>query len=159
MNGEERQCIEFNTDQAEFITVKVNGITTGSTKFFVYIPTNQTEIDAGPPSELNIFQVQVLKSRNIYILDQAVGWTYIFFWTVSFYPQVIMNWRRKSVIGFNFDYLGYDLTGFIGFALYNCLLLWSPAVFDLYQEKHPGSPNPIRINDVVFCLHAIFIQV
>ena len=70
-----------------------------------------------------------------------------------------MNFRRKSVVGFNFDYLGYDLAGFISFTLYNCLLFWSPAVFALYQQKNPGSANPIQFNDVFFCLHAIFIQV
>ena len=73
--------------------------------------------------------------------------------------KVVMNFRRKSVVGFNFDYLGYDLAGFISFTLYNCLLFWSPAVFALYQQKNPGSANPIQFNDVFFCLHAIFIQV
>lgn len=102
--------------------------------------------------------IRVFKSRKIDILAQVVGWTYNFFWTVSFYPQVIMNFRRRSVIGFNFDYLGYDLTGFISFSLYNCLLFWSPAVFALYQQRYPGSPNPITINDIVFCIHAVFIQ-
>ena len=70
-----------------------------------------------------------------------------------------MNYRRQSVVGFNFDYLGYDLAGFVSFTLYNCLLFWSPAVFAMYQEKNPGSANPIQFNDVFFCLHAIFIQV
>ena len=70
-----------------------------------------------------------------------------------------MNFRRRSVVGFNFDYLGYDLTGFISFSLYNCLLFWSPAVFALYQQRYPGSPNPITVNDIVFCIHAVFIQV
>ena len=32
--------------------------------------------------------VRVFKSRKIDILAQVVGWTYNFFWTVSFYPQV-----------------------------------------------------------------------
>ena len=32
--------------------------------------------------------IRVLKSRKIDILAQIVGWTYNFFWTVSFYPQV-----------------------------------------------------------------------
>ena len=125
--------------------------------------------------------IRVFKSRKIDVLAQVVGWTYNFFWTVSFYPQVhinkliqfifkmvhlmeyyfqvIMNFRRRSVVGFNFDYLGYDLTGFISFSLYNCLLFWSPAVFALYQQRYPGSPNPITVNDIVFCIHAVFIQV
>ena len=70
-----------------------------------------------------------------------------------------MNYRRKSVVGFGFDYLGYDYVGFAAFSLYNCLLFWSPSVFSLYLENYPGASNPIQLNDVLFCLHAVFIQV
>ena len=35
--------------------------------------------------------VRVFKSRKIDILAQVVGWTYNFFWTVSFYPQVFVD--------------------------------------------------------------------
>jgi len=69
-----------------------------------------------------------------------------------------MNYRRKSVVGFGFDYLGYDYVGFAAFSLYNCLLFWSPSVFSLYLENYPGASNPIQLNDVLFCLHAVFIQ-
>ena len=70
-----------------------------------------------------------------------------------------MNYRRQSVVGFNMDFLGYDLAGFISFTMYNCLIFWSPAVFSLYLSVYPGASNPIQINDVFFCLHAVFIQV
>jgi cystinosin len=73
--------------------------------------------------------------------------------------QVVMNFRRKSVVGFNFDYLGYDYAGFISFTLYNCLIFFSPAVFGLYQTVYPGAANPIQSNDVLFCIHAMLIQV
>ena len=73
--------------------------------------------------------------------------------------KVIMNFRRKSVVGFNMDFLGYDLAGFLSFSAYNCLIFFSPAVFSLYQTQFPGASNPIQINDVFFCIHAVFIQV
>ena len=47
----------------------------------------------------------------------------------------------------------------LSFTLYNCLLFFSPYFIGLYQERSPGSPNPIQVNDVFFCLHAVFIQV
>ena len=32
--------------------------------------------------------IRILKSRNIYYLDQSIGWLYFVLWSVSFYPQV-----------------------------------------------------------------------
>ena len=32
----------------------------------------------------------------------------------SFYPQVWDNWKRKSVIGLNFDYQALNITGCVG---------------------------------------------
>ena len=105
------------------------------------------------------FILRLNRNYSLFIVDQSIGWLYFFLWSVSFYPQVIMNFRRKSVVGFGFDYLGYDYVGFTAFSLYNCLLFWSPAVFNLYLDNYPGASNPIQLNDVLFCLHAVLIQV
>jgi hypothetical protein len=32
-------------------------------------------------------------------LQSATGWTYATAWSLSFYPQVLLNYRRKSVEG------------------------------------------------------------
>ena len=32
--------------------------------------------------------IRILKSKNIYYLDQSIGWLYFVLWSVSFYPQV-----------------------------------------------------------------------
>lgn len=118
------------------------------------------EMLLSPKDASNSQQFNLRLNRNylLFILDQSIGWLYFFLWSVSFYPQVIMNYRRKSVVGFGFDYLGYDYVGFAAFSLYNCLLFWSPSVFSLYLENYPGASNPIQLNDVLFCLHAVFIQ-
>lgn len=39
-----------------------------------------------------------------FIISTSVGWTYFLAWSVSFYPQVWLNWKRKSVVGLSFDY-------------------------------------------------------
>lgn len=33
-----------------------------------------------------------------------IGWGYFVAWSISFYPQVFMNFKRKSVVGLSFDY-------------------------------------------------------
>ena len=42
-------------------------------------------------------------------ISGVVGWIYFAAWSVSFYPQTWMNFRRKSVIGLSFDYQLYNL--------------------------------------------------
>jgi cystinosin len=40
-----------------------------------------------------------------------VGWTYFLLWTISFYPQLISNFRRKSVEGLSLDFLAMNVAG------------------------------------------------
>lgn len=37
----------------------------------------------------------VIRSNIVSVINQVVGWIYFAAWSISFYPQVIMNWRRK----------------------------------------------------------------
>jgi len=62
-----------------------------------------------------------------------------------------------SVIGLNFDFLAYNLTGFIAYGLFNIGMFWIPSVKHEYFEKHPGGVNPVRANDVFFTVHAILL--
>jgi len=38
------------------------------------------------------------------VVSRVVGWTYFCAWSVSFYPQVFYNWRRKSVEGLSLEF-------------------------------------------------------
>jgi len=51
------------------------------------------------------------------IISAIIGWSYFAAWSVSFYPQIYLNWRRKSVVGLSFDYNLYNIIGF--FVLFN----------------------------------------
>ena len=44
-------------------------------------------------------------------------WLYFCLWSVSFYPQILLNQRRRSVRGLNLDFV---LLNVVGFALYSC---------------------------------------
>ncbi|XP_065834509.1 cystinosin-like [Oscarella lobularis] len=104
-------------------------------------------------------QVEVVVSRYkaLDVFGVVLGWIYFACWSISFYPQVILNFRRKSVVGLNFDYLAYNITGFLSYGLFNIGMFWIPVVKHEYKERHPAGVNPVQLNDVVFTLHAIFI--
>ncbi|CAI4221295.1 unnamed protein product [Auanema sp. JU1783] len=105
----------------------------------------------------NIYvQVAVYKSHVIDWLVHIVGWLYFFAWSISFYPQIFLNFKRKSVIGLNFDFLFLNLIGFIAYSCYNLLIYFDPVVQSEYEAAHPRSPIPVLLNDVVFAVHAAF---
>ncbi|CAG0890575.1 unnamed protein product [Darwinula stevensoni] len=102
------------------------------------------------------FHVNVFHSYTVDLIADLVGWIYFFAWSISFYPQIYSNWRRKSVEGLNFDFVILNITGFIAYGLFNVGLYWVPSVMAEYHRLHPKGVNPVQLNDVVFSLHATF---
>ncbi|EQC42242.1 hypothetical protein SDRG_01076 [Saprolegnia diclina VS20] len=88
-------------------------------------------------------------------LSSIVGWVYFACWSVSFWPQVFLNWRRQSVEGLSLDFLVYNILGFGCYAIFNAAFYWSEVVQDEYKRYHNGLPNAVQINDVFFALHAV----
>ncbi|CAI5441222.1 unnamed protein product [Caenorhabditis angaria] len=101
-------------------------------------------------------RVSVIRSNFMAILIQIVGWSYFFAWSISFYPQIWLNFKRKSVIGLNFDFLALNLLGFGAYAIYNLLMYFNEHVKQIYNIENPHSPPPVLSNDVVFAVHAFF---
>lgn len=80
-------------------------------------------------------------------LSDVFGWIYFTAWSVSFYGQVIENYRRKHVRGLAFDYQVYNVFGFIGYCIYT---IWG------YIEPGIGT-GKVRIQDIVFAIHAVIL--
>ncbi|VDO94835.1 unnamed protein product [Soboliphyme baturini] len=99
--------------------------------------------------------ITVVHSRSLEIVIQACGWIYFIAWSVSFYPQIFLNWYRRSVVGLNFDFLAFNFTGFLFYAIFNCAFYFIPTVQTQYFAALPHGVNPVQINDVVFALHAL----
>ncbi|XP_064424660.1 cystinosin isoform X1 [Latimeria chalumnae] len=97
----------------------------------------------------------VVHSNALYVINQVVGWVYFLAWSVSFYPQVLENWKRKSVIGLSFDFIALNLTGFIAYSVFNVGLFWIPYIKAQFLAVHPNGVNPVDANDVFFSLHAV----
>ncbi|ETV78321.1 hypothetical protein H257_07907 [Aphanomyces astaci] len=90
-------------------------------------------------------------------ISSVIGWVYFACWSVSFWPQVFLNWRRQSVVGLSLDFLVYNILGFVCYAVFNAAFFWSDAVQDEYKKHHDGNPNAVQVNDVFFALHAVFV--
>lgn len=92
------------------------------------------------------------------ITYQVLGWISFAAWSVSFYPQVILNFRRKSVVGLNFDFVLLNLTKHSSYMIYNVVLFFSSAVQQQYFRKYGRDQMiPVAANDVAFSVHAVLL--
>lgn len=100
-------------------------------------------------------RVTVANSMPLIYVSEVVGWIYFVAWSISFYPQIYINFKRKSVVGLNFDFLSLNIVGFALYGLFNMGLFWNEYIQIEYHERFPRGLNPVLINDVVFALHAM----
>lgn len=132
------------------ITISVVPRQAGHVDIVAVAPNNDT--DTG-----NAFvRVVVMKSHTVDLISTIIGWIYFAAWSVSFYPQIVDNFRRKSVIGLNFDFLALNIVGFSLYGCYNIALFWISSIQDDYLSRHPRGVIPVQTNDVFFPIHAVF---
>jgi cystinosin len=82
-------------------------------------------------------------------LSITLGWIYFFAWSLSFYGQIIENYKRQSVSGLSFDFEVYN---FLGFTAYSVYTIWG------YVDHNIGT-GEVSIQDVVFATHAWLLTV
>lgn len=79
-------------------------------------------------------------------------------WSASFYPQPIVNYRRKSTSGLSIDFPTINTLGFVCYAVYTSAFLYSPVIRAQYAARHPASEEPtVRFNDLAFAVHAVVL--
>lgn len=118
-----------------------------------HLQSNDTDFNS---SSIRI-RFMVVRSNILAGISQVIGWIYFIAWSVSFYPQAWENWRRKSVVGLNFDFLALNLTGFTAYSVFNIGLFWIPYTKEEFLEENPNGINPVDANDVFFSLHAVLL--
>ncbi|KAM8888187.1 cystinosin isoform 1-T1 [Synchiropus picturatus] len=133
------------------VTFNVSGSEVGQVT--TYLLSNNTDFNS-----LSIrIRFIVVHSNILSVIGNVIGWIYFLAWSVSFYPQALENWRRKSVVGLNFDFLALNLTGFIAYSVFNIGLFWVKFIQEEYLKKNPNGINPVSANDVFFSLHAVLL--
>merc|ERR1719436_728564 len=87
-------------------------------------------------------------------VSSIVGWTYFCMWSVSFYPQVVENFARRSVRGLSVEFQLLNFVGFLCYFVFNAALYWSPVVQQEYRDAHDGHSSAVQLNDLCFAGHA-----
>ncbi|GAA5849892.1 hypothetical protein JCM3766R1_001683 [Sporobolomyces carnicolor] len=90
-------------------------------------------------------------------VSRLLGWTYTVAWSLSFYPQLILNYQRKSSTGLSSDFVAINPTGHGALLIVNVALYSSAVVRGQYEARHGGHPPQVRLNDVWFSSHATLL--
>ncbi|KAF3444517.1 hypothetical protein FNV43_RR14209 [Rhamnella rubrinervis] len=97
-------------------------------------------------------------SNSLGFTYEVLGWIAFTCWAIGFYPQVILNFRRKSVVGLNFDFVVLNFTKHSSYLIYNVTLYFSSTVQKQYFDKYGFREMiPVAANDVAFSIHSVLL--
>jgi len=54
----------------------------------------------------------------------------------------------SSVVGFSFDYVLYNLLGYLCYSAYQCSIYFSTELQDEYKNEHDTNDTGVQLNDV-----------
>jgi len=87
-------------------------------------------------------------------ISRVLGWAYFLAWSLSFYPQPITNYFRKSTLGLAIDFPTLNVLGFTCYTISTACFLYSPTIRSQYAYRHRNAPEPtVRFNDFLFAAH------
>ena len=97
--------------------------------------------------------------RAYSFLSNIIGYTYFLAWSISFYPQVISNFKRQSTRGLSVDFCALNVLGFACYTAYNVCFFFSPEVERQYKARNGQDADiTVQTNDVAFCIHALVLS-
>lgn len=92
------------------------------------------------------------------IVSQVLGWTYTSLWSLSFYPQPILNYRRLSTVGTTIDFSLLNILGYLTYLIYNATFYFSSQVRSQYAMKNNGLMPTVQLNDIAYSIHALILS-
>ncbi|CAA0820144.1 Cystinosin homolog [Striga hermonthica] len=98
-------------------------------------------------------------SVELKVLYNVFGWVAFVSWSICFYPQLLLNFRRKSVAGFNLDYALLNMVKQLAYLVYNVSILFSPTVKKQYHRKFGDDKMlPVAQSDLAFSIHVVLVS-
>ncbi|KAK3685908.1 hypothetical protein B0T22DRAFT_381546 [Podospora appendiculata] len=90
-------------------------------------------------------------------LSGLFGWVYFICWSLSFYPQSILNFSRRSTSGTTVDFPLINCLGFSAYLASNFAFYYSPLIRAQYGARHHGLTPTVAFNDVTFAAHGLLL--
>ena len=93
--------------------------------------------------------LQEEEKNALYYISKVLGWSYFVAWSLSFYGQVIENYRRGKVKGLNFDFEIYNFVGFSSYLTYT---------IRGFIDENLGT-GKVQPEDIGFAGHALLLTI
>lgn len=101
---------------------------------------------------------QNLPTSYYRLVSSIIGYTYFCAWSISFYPQVILNFKRKSTSGLSNEFSVLNVAGFACYATYTLCFYFSAEIQRQYKERNGDNAEiTVQSNDVAFAVHALVL--
>ncbi|KAL1892079.1 hypothetical protein Sste5346_007234 [Sporothrix stenoceras] len=91
-------------------------------------------------------------------ISALFGWVYTIAWSLSFYPQPLLNAKRRTTSGTTVDFPLINCLGFLSYLLSTGAMRYSATVRAEYAARHHGLTPTVATNDVVFAAHALILS-
>jgi len=86
-----------------------------------------------------------------------LGLGYVISWGLCYYPQIRLNYTTKSTSGLSMDFVLLNVTGYIGYMIYNIMLVMSEKVRESYMQSTGVHGISARATDVFFTVHGTIL--
>jgi cystinosin len=98
-----------------------------------------------------------MSTSFLQVISYLFGWIYTICWSLSFYPQPILNFRRKSTSGAAIDFPFLNVIGFAAYFVSTLSFLYAPEIKREYALRNNGHTSTVQFNDVAFAAHALIL--
>jgi hypothetical protein len=85
------------------------------------------------------------------VVSDLIGWIYFFAWSASFYGQLVLNYKRKSVEGMKLEFQMLNLVGFTFYTVYT--------IKGRFFEDPNDGLGQVSVQDTIFAIHALTITI
>lgn len=89
------------------------------------------------------------ENKTLSIISSLLGYVYCILWSVASMPQLVTNFKRKSVAGYSIEFLVLNMIGFIFYSIY----VWAGSVFQRHYDLNPT----ITIQDKIFATYGSLV--
>ena len=103
--------------------------------------------------------VMLTPQSSIRVCEPSLTVSSTLSWSASFYPQPLLNFRRRSTHGTTPAFPTLNVLGFLCYTTSTVLFYYSPLIQSQYRSRNNGEENTVRANDVAFAVHALILCV
>ncbi|GJC93847.1 lysosomal cystine transporter [Colletotrichum higginsianum] len=89
-------------------------------------------------------------------LSAVFGWIYFLCWSGSFYPQPLLNFRRKTTAGTTVDFPLINCLGFLAYFVSNAAFYYSPLLWG-FAPAHGTKPSRFISGIAAGCVVGVIV--